>query len=135
MRNLWNIWWNPWTLWPKLISVGIVAVLLIVLVGGLRSCLSKSRTAKVDLETVDKINSKNANEARSDINKMVEENLDVVRTADNRTTLVEANAVERDRLIAEKKAVVNREVEKARAIDGNVTQEELQCILVPSDCS
>jgi hypothetical protein len=135
MRNLWNIWWNQWTLWPKLISVGIVAVLLIVLVGGLRSCLSKSRTAKVDLETVDKINSKNANEARSDINKMVEENLDVVRTADNRTTLVEANAVERDRLIAEKKAVVNREVEKARAIDGNVTQEELQCILVPSDCS
>jgi hypothetical protein len=135
MRNLWNIWWNQWTLWPKIISVGIVAVLLIVLVGGLRSCLSKSRTAKVDLETVDKINSKNANEARSDINKMVEENLDVVRTADNRTTLVEANAVERDRLIAEKKAVVNREVEKARAIDGNVTQEELQCILVPSDCS
>jgi hypothetical protein len=135
MKGLWNIWWNQWTLWPKIISVVIVVVVLLVLVGGLRSCFSKGKTAKVDLEIVDKINSKNANEARADVNRMVEENIDVVRTVDNRTTLVEANAVERDRLIAEKKVVVNREVEKAKAIDGNVTQEELQCILVPSDCS
>lgn len=106
--------------------------LLLVLVFAFRSC-GKSK-AKVDLESVDKINSGNKAEVRKEVREMVEENAEVVTTVDNRTTIAETNVVERDRLLDEKVRVVEQKIEAEKAITGNVTQEQLQCILVPSDC-
>ena len=99
-----------------------------------RACNNK-KSAKVDVQTVDKINSKNATEARKDVNAMVEDNINVAEVVGNRTALADANAVERDRLIEEKKKEVSQKIADAKAQGRDVTQEELQCILVPSDCS
>lgn len=117
--------------WRWLLYIVAGLGLLLLLVFAFRSC---GKSAKIDLETVDKINSKNAAEAKKEVREMVQDNLDVATTVDNRTTLAEANAVERDRLIEEKIKEVNQKVAEAKASNGNVTQEELQCILVPSDC-
>jgi uncharacterized membrane protein len=114
-----------------LIAVGVVIFLVIF---GLvyRSCSSKS--AKVDLETVDKINDGNKAEVRKEVRELVEENAEVVTTVDNRTTIAETNVVERERVLDEKVRVVEQKIAEAKSIDGNVSQEDLQCALVPSDC-
>ena len=108
------------------IAAGLVVLLLLVF--AFRSCGKK--TAKVDLETVDKINSKNDAEAKKAVRQTVEENVDVATTVDNRSTLAEVNIVERDRLIEEKIKVVNQKVAEAKNQGRDVTAEELECLLV-----
>lgn len=132
MLFLANIWGWVWAHKKLVLYIAAGLGLLLLLVFAFRSCGKK--TAKVDLETVDRINSKNATEARKDVNAMVEENINVAEVVGNRTALADANAVERDRFIEEKKKVVNDAVAAAKAEGRNVTQEELQCLLVPSDC-
>lgn len=112
------------------IAAGLALLLLLVI--AFRSC-GKSK-AKVDLETVDKINSKNEAEAKKAVRKTVEENMDVATTVDNRSTLAEVNIIERERLLEEKIKVVDRQIAEARAQGQDITQEQLQCLLVPSDC-
>lgn len=118
--------WRP-------VAAGVAGVCILILcIFAFRSCGKKE--AKIDHETVQKVNSQNKAEARKEVREMVEENLDVIETVNDRTALSEVNAVERDRKIEEKIAEVNQKIEEAKAIKGNVTQEDLQCILVPSDC-
>lgn len=127
-----NVWGWVWAHKRLVMYVLAAIALLLLIVFAYRGC--KSKTAKVDLETVDKINSKNAAEAKKEVRDLVEENINVTTTVDNRTTLAEANAVERDRLIEEKIKVVNQQIAEAKNQGRDVTQEELQCLLVPSDC-
>lgn len=133
MKKLWDIWWNQWT-WPlKLGTVVAILVLLLIVFLSFRSCGKKE--AKIDHEAIQKVNSANKAEARQQVREMVEENLEVVEAVGNRTVLAEANAVERDRLIEEKVHDADAKVNAIKDQGGNVTQEQLQCILVPSDCS
>lgn len=112
------------------IAAGLVLLLAIVFV--FRSCGKKS--AKVDLETANKINAGNKAEVRKEVREMVEENATVATTVDNRTTIAETNVVERDRLLDEKIKVVEQKIAEAKANGEDITQEKLQCLLVPSDC-
>lgn len=129
LANLWG-----WIVAHWRLVAGVVGVVLFVIVFGLvyRSC-SKPST-KVDLDTVNKINSGNKAEVRREVREMVEENAAVATTVDNRTTIAETNVVERDRLLDEKVRAVEQKIEAAKANGENVTQEQLQCALVPSDC-
>lgn len=129
LANLWGWIIAHWRL-LLYIAAGVILVIGIALV--FRACGKSS--AKIDLETVDKINSKNEAEAKKEVREMVEDNLNVATTVDNRTTLAEANAVERDRLIEEKIKEVDKKIQEAKANGGNVTQEDLECILVPANC-
>lgn len=112
--------------------IGLAAAILLTVVISLRGCSSKS--AKVDLDTVNKINNGNATEVRNQVREMVEDNAEVTTTVDNRTTIAETNVVERNRLLDEKVKAVEQKINQAHAEGRNVTQEELQCELVPSDC-
>jgi hypothetical protein len=107
-------------------------VLFFVIAFTFKAC--KSKSAKVDLDTVNKINNGNAAEVHKQVREMVEENAEVTTTVDNRTTIADTNVIERDRLLNEKIRVVEQKISAAKANGGNVTQEELQCLLVPSDC-
>src|SRR5687767_12790548 len=112
LKKLWDIWWLKFK-WPLKLISGVAVILLVLLPFlWLRGCGKPS--AKIDLETVDKINSKNAAEAKKEVREVVEENLTVTTTVDNRTTLAEANAVERDRLIEEKIKEVDKKITEAK---------------------
>jgi hypothetical protein len=133
LKTWWNIWWNQWT-WP--LKLGTLLVFLVVIgliIGGLRSC-GRKKDIKLDHETVQKVNSIDKAEVRKEIREMVEENLDVVEAVGSQTALTEVNAVERNRVIEEKITEADRKIQEVKAEKGNVTQEDLQCILVPSDC-
>ena len=127
-----NAWGWVWAHKRLVLYIAAGLGLLLLLVFVFRSCGGKS--AKIDLETVDKINSKNEAEAKKAVRDAVVENANVVMTVDNRSTLAETNIVERDRLIEEKLKVVNQKVAEAKAGGGNVTGPELECILIPENC-
>ena len=127
-----NIW--GWTVAHWRLVAGVVAVLFLVIGISLVFRACNKRDAKIDHDTIDRINSKNEAEARKEVREMVEENMDVATTVDNRTTLAEANAVERDRLIEEKIAVVNQKVAEAKQQGRDVTAEELECLLTGNLC-
>ena len=132
LAKFWNIWWTHW-LWPLiLISAAVVLAILLLPILLMRGCGRPS--VKIDHEVIDRINTKNAADARKEVRELVEENLDVTEAVGNRTALAEANAVERDRLIEEKIVEVNKKVAEAKAQGQNVTQEDLHCLLIPSDC-
>lgn len=119
-------------LYPRII-IGVVAlVLLIVLIGSVRSCLRPK--PKIDLERIERINKANETERRKEIEKVVLENLETTRTVDERTTLAEQNAVERDRVIDEKIDQVNQKIAEAKRDGKDVTSEQLECLLVPENC-
>lgn len=119
-------------LYPRII-IGVVAlVLLIVLIGSVRSCLRPK--PKIDLERIERINKANETERRKEIEKVVLENLETTRTVDERTTLAEQNAVERDRVIDEKIAEVDKKIAEAKRDGKDVTSEQLECLLVPENC-
>lgn len=131
----WILWpfkwfWFTATLKLKLVIVGIVLI-LISIIFVYQSCKKK---VEIDLESVDKINSKNEQLAKEELRKVVEENLEVIRTNDNRTIATATNIEERDRQINAAVAEAEKKVSEAKRQKGNVTQEELQCILVPADC-
>lgn len=133
MNNLWNIWWNQWT-WPlKLGTLAAIAILLLIVFFSFKSCF-KPKSAKVDIETANKINTGNAAEVRQQVRDMVEENAEVATTVDNRTTIAETNVVERNRLIEEKVKAIDQKIAEAKSNGEDITQEKLQCLLVPSDC-
>lgn len=133
LKSIWNIWWNQWTLTPKLITAGVLAVLVLALVFGIKSCGKKE--VKIDHEAIQKVNSENKAEARGELREIVRGNLEVVEAVNERTALSDVNTVEQARKIDEKVAEADRKVEEAKAQKGNVTQEELKCILIPSNCS
>jgi FtsZ-interacting cell division protein ZipA len=127
------VWWKQWT-WPLKIATVIGVIIVIgLIVGGLRSC-GKKKDIKIDHEAIQKVNSLNRAEVKKEVRELVEENADVIEATNDQTTLTEVNAVERDRVFEEKVREVDQKIQEAKAQDGDVSQEDLQCILVPSDC-
>lgn len=111
-------------------AIGAGVLVLVILF--YKACGHKKAT--IDLDTVNRINNANEKERKAELRKTIEDNATVVSTVDNRTTIAETNVAERDRLIEEKVKAANAEIQKAKQQGRDVTQDELQCILVPGDC-
>lgn len=113
-----------------LIFLGLFLFLFIIL--GVRSCLSKD--AKSDQESIEKINSADRTKRLEELEKIVNDNQDVIKTNDNRTLETENNIEERNRQIDEKIKEADKKIEEAKNQGKNVTSEELECILIPENC-
>jgi len=132
IKTIWDTWWLQWR-WPlKLGSIIAIVLVLGLVIGFFKSCGRK--TVKIDQESINKINSENRKEREAELQKVVEENSDVVNTVDNRTAIAETNTIERNRLIEEKVKAVDAKIAEAKQQGRNVTQEELECLLVPENC-
>jgi hypothetical protein len=124
-----RIWWFARDNW-KIVVPAIVLLVLVILF--YKTCGHKK--ASIDLETVNKINNANEQERKAELRKTIEENQTVVNTVDNRTTIAETSVSERDRQIEAKVKEADARIAEAKQQGRDVTQEELQCILVPEDC-
>lgn len=127
----WHTFWNVFTLKAKLVSVGVVLLIIVI---GVVTYKCSHRPAKIDLETVNKINNANEKERKAELQKVIEDNADVVRTVDNRSAVTEVNVVERNRAIDDKIKAVDAKIAEAKSQGRDVTQDELNCLLIPGDC-
>ncbi len=116
----------------KLIA-GIVAAAILVVVAFLTYAWLKPQP-KIDLDTVDRINRANDSERKKELQDVIEDNQDVIRTVDNRSALNETNVVERNREIDAKVKAANDAIAEAKRQGRDVTEAELKCLLVPTNC-
>jgi len=120
----------------KIVIIGLIAIaalVLLFLVLSLRSCFKKE--AKIDLEQIEKINKANEADRKKELQKIIEDNADVVSTVDNRTAIAETNVIERNRLIDEKIKAVDQKIAEAKTQGRDITGPELECLLIPENCS
>lgn len=123
LANAWGFCVANWKL-LLLILAGVIVFFWLV-----SFSLCSRNKPKIDLETVNKINSANEKERKLELQKVIEQNADTVRTVDNRTTVAETNVVERNKKIDEKIAEVDKKIQEAKAGGKDVSSEELECIL------
>jgi hypothetical protein len=90
--------------------------------------------ASVSQEEINRINTANDRERKKEIESVILKNAETVTTVNEQTTIANANVVERNRLLDEKIAEVDKNIVEAKQQGRDVTQEELQCLLVPADC-
>jgi hypothetical protein len=114
------------------VVVGFVLLLLLIVIG-FRSC-GRSQSVKIDEETIQKVNSQNERERKKELEKIITENSEVVKTVDERTTIAETNTVERERMLDAKIAEVNQKIAEAKTQGKDVSSAELECLLVPENC-
>lgn len=120
----------------RVLLAAIVVGLVVIIASGfwLKSCFSR-KPITVDPERLNKINTKTATEIKKEVQRVVEDNADVITTNDERSTIAEVNVVERNREVDDKVAVATQKIIEAKNNGQDITQEKLQCILVPADCS
>lgn len=119
----------------------IVVIVMIALVGiavlsfGLwaKSCWSAHKL-KVTQAQIDKINNANEHDRKAELQKVIDDNADVVRTVDNRTAVSETNTIERNRVIDDKIKAADKAIQDAKAQGQDVTGEQLDCLLTGSNC-
>jgi hypothetical protein len=114
--------------WRIIAPIAGFLVLLVVIIGFARSCGKK--TVKIDEAQIQKINQANEKERKAELNKIITENSDVIKTVDERTELTEVNRVEREREIDARIKEADRKIQEVKEQKGNVTSEELECILM-----
>lgn len=140
-----KIWWNQWT-WPlKLVSGIAVAIVVLLLIGfGVKGtkalfCFAKGGCASpvitIDQASLDKVNAADKATRDAELKKKIEDNQEVVSTADNRTKLTEVEAEKRQSEIDKKVAEADKKVEEAKQQGHDVTAEELHCILTGEGCT
>lgn len=118
----------------RVIAIVVGAVLVIgFTISFVRSC--RRARVKIDQESINRINSANEAERKKELQRVIEDNADVIETVDNRSALAETNVVERNREIDARVKAANEKIEEAKRRDGHVSQGELECILVPENCS
>jgi hypothetical protein len=118
----------------RVIAIGVGVVLVVgFTISFFRSC--QRARIKIDQESINKINSANEAERKKELQKVIEDNADVVQSVDNRSALAETNVVERNREIDARVKAASEKIEEAKRRDGHVSSEELECILVPENCS
>lgn len=132
MLNPVKWYWNTATL-PLKIVIAVALIIVIALIG--RAVIGWfAPTVRYDHATVDRINNRNAADAKAEIKQTVQENLDVIKTVDGRTELVNLSVEERDKEIEKVVAAASVKTEAAKQIKGDVTGPELECILLPEKC-
>jgi hypothetical protein len=110
----------------------LLILLLFTVVLFKKACRPKPLT--IPVETLDKINKATRHERLEELRKTVDENADVISDVDNRTTIAEANVVERNRIAEERVQQADKQIEAAKQQGRDVTSAELECILVPEHC-
>lgn len=113
-----------------LLSGGLILFFVVI---GYFAC-GRAKTVKIDTEAINKINTANERERKKELEKIIVENSDVVRTVDNRSEIAETNIVERERLLDEKIAEVDRKILESKSQGKDVTEQELKCLLIPENC-
>lgn len=131
LKKLWDIWWLKFTLPLKIVSVVAVLALLLLPFLLLRGC---GRSPSIDQEQIEKINKANEKERKAELQKVIEENAEVVRTVDNRTSIAETNVIERNRSIDEKVKEADKAITEAKKQGRDVTAAELECLLTGNLC-
>lgn len=120
--------------WGKRIFVGaiILAVLLVGLI--IVKCSGRDSPKVINEETLSKVKNADRQTIQKEFQTIIDNNADVVRTVDNRSTVAEVNAVERNRLADDKARQAADAVIAARLQGRNVTAEELECLLTGNLC-
>jgi hypothetical protein len=126
-----NVWGWIIAHWRLVLTIAAIIALLIAVIVLYRSC---KKTAKIDLETVDKINNGNRAERMKELQKIIEENSEVIKTVDNRSNVAEVNVVERNREIDAKIKEADKKILEAKEQGKDITQEQLECILTGEMC-
>lgn len=108
-------------------------VLLILVLFAYRGCKSKP-DFKIDEDKIQRINSANRVEREAALESLIEDNLAVTQTVDERNVLAEVNNVEQERAIKEKLEEAAQAADKIRQVDGNITEDELKCLLNKAAC-
>jgi hypothetical protein len=116
----------------RLIAACLGAFLLLVLVVmAFKSC--GKREVKIDENQIQKINQANEKERKAELEKIINDNAEIIKTTDERSNIAEINRVERERLTDEKIAEVDKKIEAAKSQGKDVTSAELECMLT-GDC-
>lgn len=107
-------------------------ILLLVIIIGFRSC--GKREVKIDEEQIQKINNANEKERKKELEKIIFENSNTIKTVDERTEIVNVNVVERERELDQKIAEVDKKIAESKSQGKDVSSAELECLLVPENC-
>lgn len=113
------------------IGVLLAIALLVAVFFGYKAC---RREVKIDEEQIQRINKANEIERREELKKVITENQDVIRTAENRTIATDASIAERERQIDAKVKEADAKIVEIKQQKGDVSQEELVCLLQPETC-
>lgn len=119
------------TYWKKIIVTLGIIILIATVASVYQNCKPQP---KIDLETVNKINTADEVKRKDELKKTIEDNADVIKTVHEDTEIVNLSVEEKDKAIAEKVEDANKKIEEAHALGHDVTSEELECILVPAHC-
>lgn len=109
-----------------------IGIVLLITIFWVKSCFTKE--VKIDQEQIQKINSSIEKERKEELRKVIEENSDVIKTVDERNTISETNIKERNKIIEEKVKEADKKIEESKRSNGDVTSEQLECILLPEKC-
>lgn len=122
--------WDIQKVQRRLIIALIFLIGIAVLAFGLwvKSCWNNHKL-KVSQAQVDKINKADEHDRKAELQKVIDDNADVVRTVDNRSAVSETNTIERNRLIDEKIKEADKKIQDAKAQGHDVTGPELECML------
>jgi len=119
--------------WLVIGIIVLVAVAVLVFGLWLRSCWTAHKL-KVSQAQIDKINKADEHDRKAELQKVVDDNADVVRTVDNRSAVSETNTIERNRIIDEKIKAADKAIQDAKAQGHDVTGPELDCLLTGNNC-
>lgn len=128
-----NVWGYIVAHWRWFLYGFLAIALLLLVVFAYRGCRG-SKKATIDLESVTKINNADRKERLEELEKTVIQNQDVIESASNRTALTDLDIETRRKEVQAKVDAADKKVMEAKEQGRGVTQEELQCILVPEDC-
>lgn len=121
---------NRYKKWFLYIGIGI---LILFLIFGIKSCFTKE--VKINEEQIQKINDQNEARRKEELRKVIEENSEAIKTVDERNTISEATIEERSKAIEDKVKEVDQKIQESKSQGKDVTSKELECLLVPENCS
>ena len=120
----------------KYVILGVMGLIVVVVIAGglwFKSCRENHRL-KVYQKQVEKINKADEKERKAELQKVIDDNADVITTNDQRSTIAQANEDQKQAQIYSKIQEADQRIADAKAQGRDVSQDELECILVPAHC-
>lgn len=126
-----RIFWFCIDNWRVLLPIlGVLVAVILVN----RACSKPKGIDIKDVEAIDKINRGNETERRKQLEKVIVENQEVISTVDERNTIAAESEAEKQAAIWAKINDADAKIAEAKRQGRDVTQDELECILVPENC-
>lgn len=113
-----------------LIAVAVGALIIILGFGWLFRGCGKRKAIQIDEQSLQKVNSENEKERKKELQVIVENNADTIKTVDERTEIQNINVVEKNAEIDTKIADADKKIQAAKSQTGDVTSEQLEKILL-----